>query len=109
MYSYKTINDLKPHWYLNMSTKEKSNYNKSLSEDRAFKAANKPVIYKKGTLVISKETKKSITEGREYKILGHFATLVSTIYSSEWRQFITFKSDQGWTVKMNITNFIINK
>ena len=74
---------------------------------RAEQWVNKPLQIKRGTKVIAKETTDSITEGKEYVVMGHFATLVTTIYSSEWKQFITFKNKYGWTVKMNLRKFIL--
>ncbi len=107
MYSQKTIQNLKPEWYMVLSTKEKLKMQEDLKKERAEQWANKPLQIKRGTKVVAKETTNSITEGKEYVVMGHFATLVTTIYSSEWKQFITFKNKYGWTVKMNLRKFIL--
>lgn len=105
MYSQKTIQDLKPEWYMILSSKDKLKIQEELRKERAEKWGNKPPKIKSGTKVTAKKTTDSITEGREYTVISHFATLVTTIYSSEWRQFITFKNKYGWTVKMNLRKF----
>jgi len=105
MYSQKTIQNLKPDWYLNLSKSEKLKEQDFLKQQRAELWEKKPIAIKKGTKLIAKETRKSITQGKPYIVIGYFATLVTTIYYSQWNEFVTLKNNEGWTVKMNLNNF----
>jgi len=107
MYSQKTIQNLKPGWYLNLSRKEKLAEQERLKKERAKMWSNKPEALRIGTKIIAKRTTKSITQGKTYTIRGYFATLVTTIYYSEWHEFVIMKNNSGWTVKMNLKNFNI--
>lgn len=107
MYSQKIIQNLKPDWYIALNKNEKLFEQENLKKRHKEAWNNKPALLNCGTVVVAKETVKSITKGKGYKIKGHFCTLVSTIYSSEWNQFITLKNDYGFTVKMNINNFTL--
>jgi len=107
MYSQKTIQNLKPDWYLQMNTNEKIAEQKRLETERTEMWNNKPKSLCFGTKLIAKSTRKSITQGRTYKVMGYFATLVTTIYYSQWNEFVTLKNDNGWTVKMNLNNFVV--
>lgn len=109
MYSQKTIQGLKPGWYYGLSSSEKIKEQNRLKEERASMWADKPVPIKCGSLVVAKMTKKNVTQGKPYRVLGYFATLVTTIYGSVWHEFITFKNDNGWTVKMNLNGFDYTK
>jgi len=77
-----------------------------LKSQRSEMWENKPIAIKQGTLLIAKETRKSITKDRSYKVIGYFATLVTTIYYSQWHEFVTLKNDNGYSVKMNLNNFV---
>ena len=105
MYSQKTIQNLKPDWYLQMSNSEPLKEQERLKTERADMWNDKPISFSSGTKLIAKDTRKSITKGKEYKVIGYFATLVTTIYYSQWHEFVTFKNDNGFTVKMNLNNF----
>lgn len=107
-YSQKTIQNLKPDWYMSMSGKEKQDWQKDMQEERKIALENKPAPIRFGTKIIAKETGTSLTKGCEYKVMGHFCTLVTTIYGSKWNQFVTLKNKYGHTVKMNLNNFDIN-
>jgi len=65
----------------------------------------KPKPLYAGTKLVSKYTIKNITKGKSYTVIGYFATLVTTIYYSQWHEFVTLKNNDGWTVKMNLNNF----
>lgn len=106
MYSQKTIQDLKPDWYLQLGRTEKLKEQERLKVEREEMWKGKPKPIPPGSLLVAKETRKGIREGRSYRIQRYFATLVTTLYSSQWREFVTFKNDEGWTVKMNLNNFI---
>ena len=105
MYNQKTIQNLKPEWYLSLSTKEKLKAQEQLKDERTEMWADKPKHIKTGTRLIAKETVKTITKGRKYNVKGYFATLVTTIYYSQWHEFVTLKNDNGYTVKMNLRKF----
>ena len=107
MYSQKTIQNLKPEWYMVLGTKDKLKEQNRLKEERSQQWLNKPKPIKRGTIVIAKETTQSVTKDKEYKVMGYFATLVTTIYSSEWKEFITLKNKFGYTVKMSCRKFEI--
>lgn len=109
MYSKKTIQNLKPEWYLRLSKSEKLNEQKRLKEEADSLWNEKPKKIPYGTKLIAINSSKSITEGQEYKVIGYFATLVTTIYCSKWNEFVTLKNDYGWTVKMNLNNFEVKK
>lgn len=105
MYSKKTIQNLKPDWYFQISKSEKLKEQELLKTERAEMWNDKPKSISSGTKLIAKDTRKSITKGKEYKVIGYFATLVTTIYYSQWQEFVTFKNDNGFTIKMNLNNF----
>ena len=105
MYSQKTVKTLKPEWYLKLSQKEKMESQKLLIKTRNVMWNNKPPIIKSGTFLTSKKGGNSVTKGKKYAIQNHFCTLVTTIYDSNWNQFVTIKNDVGFTVKMNLNNF----
>ena len=106
-YSQKTIQDLKPDWYLQLSKTEKLKEQDRLRQERSEMWDNKPTPIKSGTKIEAKESVKSITKGCRYTVLNHFCTLVTTIYYSEWKQFVTLKNNYGYSVKMNINKFIV--
>ena len=108
MYSQKTIQNLKPSWYLALSQKEKLAEQAQLKKERDEMWLNKPKPIHSGTIILAKETVKNITKDKQYKVQGYFATLVTTLYYSEWHEFVTIKNDNGYTVKMNLRKFIIN-
>ena len=108
MYYQKTIQDLKPDWYLQMSKSEKLKEQERLKTERAEMWDEKPKSISSGTILTAKATRKSITQGKTYKVMGYFATLVTTIYYSQWHEFVTLKNDDGWTVKMNLNNFEVS-
>lgn len=106
MYSKKTIQNLKPDWYSNLSKKEKLEIQNEMKKNIDEMWLNKPNLISRGTYLVSKNDKpSSLTKGKKYCVLNHFCTLVTTIYYSEWKQFITLKNDNGYTVKMNLQNF----
>lgn len=105
MYSKKTIQNLNPEWYLKLSKNEKLEEQERLRNQRAEMWDKKPKPLPYGTKLIAKSTRKSITQGKSYRVIGYFATLVTTIYSSKWNEFVTLKNNDGWTVKMNLNNF----
>lgn len=106
MYSQKIVQDLKPDWYLKMSKSEKSERQEWLKKEHAKMWSEKPKPISSGAILVAKSTRKSITEGKEYKITGYFAILISTIYCPQWNEFVIIKNDNGWTVKMNLNNFL---
>jgi hypothetical protein len=108
MYSQKTIQDLKPDWYLQMSKSEKLKEQERLKQERTEMWNEKPKSLACGVKLVAKYTRKSITQGKTYKVMGYFATLVTTIYYSQWHEFVTLKNDDGWTVKMNLNNFDVS-
>jgi len=105
MYSQKTIQNLKPDWYLQLSKKEKIKEQEMLKSQRSEMWNEKPTPIKSGTKLVAKETRKSITKDKSYVVIGYFATLVTTIYCSQWHEFVTIKNDNGYSVKMNLNNF----
>ncbi len=105
MYNQKTIQNLKPEWYLSLSTKEKLRAQEQLKKERAEMWNDKPKRIKTGTRLIAKETVKAITKGKKYTVKAYFATLVTTIYFSQWNEFVTLKTDNGYTVKMSLRKF----
>jgi hypothetical protein len=105
MYSAKTIQNLKPSWYLDLSKQEKLAEQERLKKERAEMWNNKPKTLYSGTKITAKETVKNITKGKVYKVQGYFSTLVTTIYYSQWHEFVTLKNNDGWTVKMNFNKF----
>lgn len=108
IYKRKTVQDLKPQWYLQMSTKDKLKAQKDLVEEREIAWKNKPTELQ-SNMILAKTSTNSITEGNTYRVLGHFCTLVTTIYYSEWHEFVTFKNKYGHTVKMNLRKFDVVK
>ena len=104
-YSQKTIQNLKPEWYLKLSKKEKIKRQDELIKLRRELWEKKPDKIPYKTIVTSKKTTPSVTKGKKYTVRGYFATLVTTIYESSWNEFITLKNDNGYTVKMNLRNF----
>lgn len=105
MYSQKIIQDLKPQWYLDLSKSEKLKEQSDLKERHNELWNNKPTLLRSGTILKSKITNNSLTKDKSYIVRGHFCTLVTTIYDSNWNQFVIIKNDGGWTVKMNLNNF----
>jgi len=103
-YNQKTIQDLKPNWYMVLNTKEKLKIQSDLVAERKLMLENKPKTLP-SSMILAKETGRSTTAGNTYKVLNHFCTLVCTIYSCEWHQFVTFKNKYGYTVKMNLRKF----
>lgn len=108
MYSQKTIQNLKPDWYLKMSKSEKLKEQERLKQERSEMWDKKPKLLSSGIKLIAKYTRKNITQGETYKVIGYYATLITTIYYSQWHEFVTLKNDNGWTVKMNLNNFDIH-
>lgn len=106
-YSQKIIQNLKPNWYVALSTTEKLKWQADMKEEHKIALENKPNALRTGQTIIAKERTQSVTAGKEYKVIGHFCTLVTTIYGSKWNQFVTLKNDVGYTVKMNLKNFDI--
>ena len=105
MYSRKIIQTLKPGWYLSLSKSDKLKEQADLNQRHKEEWDKKPVLLKAGTLIKAKESGNSLTKGKSYRVQGHFCTLISTIYDSNWNQFVTFKNDYGFTVKMNLRKF----
>lgn len=103
-YSQKTIQNLKPEWYIVLGTKEKLKIQSDLVEDRKRMLENKPSPLL-SNMILAKETNNSTTKGNTYKVLNHFCTLVCTIYNCEWHQFVTLKNKYGHIVKMNLRKF----
>jgi hypothetical protein len=101
-YSAKILNNLEPGW---VTKRDKAEMRKNHAEE----LKNKPVSISCGSKVKAISSNKSITKDRVYSVRGHFCYLVSTIYDSHWNQFVTIKNDNGWTVKMNLENFILIK
>ena len=62
MYNSKTIQNLKPQWYLDLSKKEKLKEQNRLKDERAEMWNDKPVAIKPGSKLIAKLSTKSITE-----------------------------------------------
>jgi len=104
-YSQKIIQNLKPGWYLDLSNKEKLEIQDRLRKEHKEAWGSKPEALTSGTILTAKVNTNSLTKGRIYVIQGHFCTLITTLYGSEWNQFVTLKNDSGWTVKMNLNNF----
>jgi len=105
MYSQKIIRDLKPDWYLQLSSKQKKAENRRMEQDHSLAWKNKPNQIPSGTKIIAKESCNSLTKGNVYIVKKCFSTLVTTIYFTEWHHFVTLKNKYGWTVKMNIRKF----
>ena len=103
-YNHKTIQDLKPNWYMILSTKEKLKIQSDLVGERKTMLDNKPISLQ-SNMILAKESNNSTTKGNTYTVLNHFCTLVCTIYYCEWHQFVTFKNKYGHTVKMNLRKF----
>jgi len=78
---------------------------KEMRSEHNRQLSNKSKPIPSGTKLKSKETTNSLTKNKEYVLLDHFCTLVSTVYYSEWYQFVTLKNDYGWTVKVNLKKF----
>jgi hypothetical protein len=104
-YSQKIIKNLEPEWYRLSSKSERKEIQDRMNEDHKELWENKPESIPGGTVIVAKKSIKNITKGRLYTVFGHFCTLITTIYYSEWNQFVTLKNDNGWTVKMNLNNF----
>lgn len=105
MYSQKTIKSLTPDWYIKLSKSEKRESQESVKQERIDMWNKKPISIPQGTMIEAKESVKSITKGGKYKVQSYFATLITTIYYSQWHEFVTLKNDFGYTVKMNLKNF----
>ncbi len=105
MYSKKTIQNLKPSWYLELPSGEKKQLQFLLNETKDKMWGEKPKTLNSGAVLTAKASVKSITSGNKYRMINYFATLVTTIYSSEWHEFVTLKNDNGYTVKMNLNRF----
>jgi hypothetical protein len=105
MYSQKTIKDLEPVFYSQMSKADKRKEKEKMKKERDEMWNEKPESLPSGTKLTAKSTIKNITEGKSYQVINYFATLVTTIYYSKWNEFVTLKNDYGWTVKMNLNNF----
>jgi len=115
MYSQKTIQNLKPNWYMDLSTKDKKKLQEELIERRKEMYNNKPDPVKRGSILIAKENIESksrrvvggysLSKGSKYMAKGYFATLITTIYDSNWNEFVTLKNDNGYTVKVNLRKF----
>jgi len=108
MYSQKIIQNLKPEWYMQLSTKEKIAKQKEIQQLHKELWNDKPKPIPRYSNIKAKHTVKNITEGKEYEVINYFATLVSTVYFPQWNEFITLKNDKGYIVKMNLDNFIVN-
>lgn len=107
MYTQKIIRNLKPNWYLEMSGPEKEKFQIEMFAEHNLKWDNKPKLLPIGTEVIAMTSSESTSPGSIYKVRGHFCTLVTTFYGSNWREFITIKNDNGYTIKVNLKNFRI--
>jgi hypothetical protein len=107
MYHQKIIQNLKPGWYYKLSTKEKKQEQADLRERHEKLWKEKPELLPIGTIIIAKETRGTIKNNNKYVVQNHICTLVSTLYGSEWHQFVTIKNNYGWTVKVNLNNFEI--
>jgi hypothetical protein len=105
MYSKKIIQNLKPEWYMQLSSKEKIAKQKEMQKLHNEMWNDKPKQVLSGTILVAKYTRKNITDGKKYKVINYFATLISTVYFPEWNEFVTLKNDNGYTVKMNLNNF----
>ena len=109
MYSRKIIQNLKPKWYLELTKKQKLAEQNRMKASAEIEWVNKPAPIPIGTMLVAKGgTKSNVTEGKRYIVKGYFATLVTTICSSNWNEFVIIKNDFGHTVKMNKDNFIIS-
>jgi hypothetical protein len=105
IYNQKIISNLQPEWYYNSSKSERKEIRDTMHKNHKEEWENKPDSIPIGTKIVAKKTTRNITQGRSYKVLGHFCTLITTIYYSNWNQFVTLKNDNGWTVKMNFNHF----
>lgn len=108
MYSQRTITSLRPDWWEELSKKQKKRERLKMIEQRDEMWNNKPKPIPSGTIISARETTKNISEGKGYKVINYFATLVTTVYYSDWREFVTLKNDKGYTVKMNVNNFRVH-
>lgn len=104
-YSQKVVQNLKPQWYLDLSSKEKLKLQADLKTTHNTFWQEKPKNVSLGQIVICDTPSSTLTKGKNYKVLGYHCTLVSTIYYSKWNEFITIKNDYGFTVKVNLNNF----
>ncbi len=104
-YSRKRIDSLTPQWWKDLPKEEKQESRALVNEEAKRMWENRPKEIGRGITIQAKESKRSVTKGCKYKVQGHFCTLVTTIHGSLWHQFVTFKNDHGWTVKMNLNGF----
>jgi len=97
-YSAKIINNLQPS---GVTKKEKA----AMRQGHKEAWNNKPPAIHPGTKLIAITGTGTITKGRTYSSRNHFCSLVTTIYGSQWHQFVTIKNNRGWTVKVNLNKF----
>ena len=109
MYSQKIIQNLKPSWYLALGKNAKLKEQRDLKRRHKEAWNNKPEQISSATKIIANSSIDSVTKGKIYLVQNHFCTLISTIYDTNWNQFITIKNDSGYTVKMNLNKFRIAK
>lgn len=104
-YQHKVIQGLKPNWYMELSKKKRLEAQKDIQLHHKEGMLDKPDCVQ-GVVLIAKENTNSLTKGSKYKVRGHFCTHITTIFATNWRQFVTVKNDFGYTVKVNLNNFI---
>ena len=103
-YSQKMVHNLRPKWYLDLSKKEKRALQLELKSEREEAWKDKPKSIKGRSAECVRATK-TTTVGGIYRVRGHFCTLISTEYGSEWHQHITIKNDYNWIIKVNLKKF----
>jgi hypothetical protein len=104
-YSKKTVNNLTPEWYRNLSKKERNELNRNNDIEKKGMLLNKPKGVSNGQSIKCIKASNTTSVGRKYIVRNYFATLVTTIYGSTWNEFVIIKNDYGYTVKINLKKF----
>jgi hypothetical protein len=71
---------------------------------RGTKLPPKPKEIRQGEMLVCQSPSPTMTGGRPYKVMNHFAYLNSSM--NYWDEFLIIKNDNGYTVKVNLNRFL---
>jgi hypothetical protein len=78
-----------------------------LSHNESLK--EKPLSVKSGVVIVCQVPTSTLTKGKEYKVLGHFAYHKKQFDLGDhwwnWFEFYTLKNNEGYTIKVNKRKF----
>ena len=104
-YRQKIINDKKPQWFRESSKTERKRLTREMLDGHKKAWGEKPEPLPNNTLLVCINPTSTMTKDKSYKVRNWFASLVTTLYGSEWHQHVTITNDSGTPIKVNINKF----